>query len=218
MSNSELRRLESSETRRGPSRSFSVLIISALTALVGCSADGIVFATWTRTGIEISPAEGGQQSVAIGYERAEGITMPTRRTDDEGNSGPVMDEAYPTLSVFQMDSGSVLLAGLGTTRVHSVFAVGKAANLAAQSGAVFNAAGYEIVDDCEPLAESRNPTRKLVAALRGESTREAAMAAIKDNLLGADAVQDSGSARNAIALERCTPEGVDRLDAAAAAL
>jgi hypothetical protein len=73
-------------------------------------------------GIELNALEGGEQSIKVGYQRAEGVIMPVRKKGDQ-----LMDEAYPVISIYDMDTGPLLLRTLSTTRVKQVFATGRAA-------------------------------------------------------------------------------------------
>jgi len=107
-----------------------LLILSIVLAVVvttGCQ-NTLYFATGTQFGIEINAAEGGRQTAKIGYHRMEGVVMPLRRTDEQAEEGgKLKPAAYPVLSIFDLESGTLLLAGLGTTKVRQVFATGRAA-------------------------------------------------------------------------------------------
>ncbi len=108
-------------------RLVKILASGGLIALLlvinsGCAPSAIVFATSTMAGIELAPAEAGQQTAHIGYKRAEAVIMPTRN-----KKGELLSEAYPVSSAYRFETGRILLDGLGTTRIHQVFATGKAA-------------------------------------------------------------------------------------------
>jgi hypothetical protein len=115
-----------------------ILLASGLWVCVagtGCARDAIVFGTSTRFGIELNTTEAGQQGARVGYKRAEGVTMPTRyrevtTTPDGGKKKgdwKLRDKAFPVFAAFRFDTGSLLLAGLGTTEVEQRFATGQAA-------------------------------------------------------------------------------------------
>ena len=96
--------------------------IASLTG-VGCNSSAVLFSTGTQFGIELETVGTNTQSVKVGYQRHEGVTMPTR----VGRKGPLISEAYPVLSIFDYSSGSLLLGNLNGVKVKQVFATGKAA-------------------------------------------------------------------------------------------
>lgn len=133
---------------------FSIALAFASLCLSGCAKDAVIFSTSTRLGIELNTTEGGQQGVRIGYKRSEGVTMPQRKED-----GTLRDEAYPVFAAFRFDTGSVLLAGLGTTEIDQRFATGDAANAATSSESALSAmlaAKYVSTEASECLARWRS--------------------------------------------------------------
>lgn len=100
-----------------------ITLIGALPCLVSCQTNGLYFATGTQVGVELGVVSPNEQAVTVGYKRAEGVTMPTRRID-----GTLIPKAYPVLSIFDLKSGGFNLTKLGSLKVKQVFATGKAAN------------------------------------------------------------------------------------------
>lgn len=95
---------------------FLVILLS------GCVKDGVFFVSSTQLGIEVNTVEDGQQTARIGYSRSEATIMPVR----DGCYGELLPEAYPLLSVFEMDSGPLLVSAFTTTTVRQIFVTGKA--------------------------------------------------------------------------------------------
>ena len=95
---------------------FLVILLS------GCVKDGVFFVSSTQLGIEVNTVEDGQQTARIGYSRSEATIMPVR----DGCYGELLPEAYPLLSVFEMDSGPLLVSAFTTTAVRQIFVTGKA--------------------------------------------------------------------------------------------
>jgi hypothetical protein len=106
-------------------RSHQLLRLAAVAcsflAPSGCS-NTLLFTTGTQLGIEVNAAEGGQQTAKVGYQRFEGTVMPIRKRD-----GTIAEEVYPVLAVYSLETGTLLLGGLTTTKIRQVFATGKAA-------------------------------------------------------------------------------------------
>jgi hypothetical protein len=119
---------------------ISFSLVFALTAavlacgLLSACKNSVLFTTSTMLGVELNALEGGEQSVKVGYQRAEGVMMPVRKKD-----GKIMEEAYPVISLYDMDTGSLLLRALTTTRVKQVFATGRAAVKPTAAGAALKA-------------------------------------------------------------------------------
>ena len=112
---------------------FQKIALSGLAALallcaIGC-ANTVVVSTSTMIGVEINAADAGEQTAKVGYQRAEGVVMPIRKSKANVRCGEssIIPNAYPVISVFELKTGSLLLAGLGPLRLNSVFATGRAA-------------------------------------------------------------------------------------------
>ena len=156
--------------RRSINAGFAISLALSAAFFLGCAKDAVVFSTSTRLGIELNTTEAGQQGVRIGYKRSEGVTMPQRKED-----GTVREEAYPVFAAFRFDTGSVLLAGLGATKIDQRFATGEAADSATkteQSLAAMLATRYVETD-----------ASRCLAAWQQEGDRAANSAAIGDWLV-----------------------------------
>ena len=76
-------------------------------AFCGCQRN-LYFGTGTQFGLELNALEGGCQTVKLGFQRVEGVVMPLRRTaEDDANAPGQIKEAYPVLSIYDMDTGSL---------------------------------------------------------------------------------------------------------------
>lgn len=113
-------------------RKLSLLLVLLL-CFTACTKS-LIFATGTMVGIDVKTVEGGQQTANVGYERIEGAVMPVRKSD-----GELRQEAYSTLSIFDMDTGSLFTGAFTTTQIRQVFATGKAAQDASAVKAVVSA-------------------------------------------------------------------------------
>jgi hypothetical protein len=158
------------------------VIIAALLSS-GCTK-AIIFATSTRTGIEINAGEGGRAHAKIGFERIEALLAPMTERD-----GKLRGEAPSALALYDLRQGEsgVAVAGadapvntrFGLVRLRQVFATGRAAlpdssaqaMQALQSGLLPEA----VVGDAEALIRAIEdtpadqwPTSALLAAVRSE--------------------------------------------------
>lgn len=108
---------------------FAIVFVSVL---VGCT-NAMVFTSSYLAGIEITPAgNNGQQSVKVGLQKFEAVTMPACKTPGSGSSffepcQELMPEAYSLISMSDMSTGTLLLGGLTSVQIKQVFATGKAA-------------------------------------------------------------------------------------------
>ena len=194
-------------------------LLAVLALLAGCTAPrAVVFVTGTQLGIEVNTVEGGQQSAHVGYRRAEGVAMPLVAKYDEvvdkrgkpttNHVQVVMTNAYPVISLFQLDTGSLLVPATtqtatgssGPLRLHQVFATGRAAVIAVQSGAAkqdFATLSQRVAsDDSSKALQKWLDPDATHAARRDEikawlATQGPAVAAIKPSMFVWDAPHES---------------------------
>lgn len=155
------------------------LCLAAVAGLLagGCANRAVIFATTTRTAVEISAAEGGQQGVHVGFDRFEGVMMPLVHTNHGGQT-VTLAQAYPVYAEYEYATGGLTPASAtnGSALVlRQVFATGRAAtNVAVQRqvSADFQALqGSYVADDagdrlrCFWKPDGTNPNPGNTAAL-----------------------------------------------------
>ena len=153
----------------------TLVVVIASLAVSGCLKNAVVFATATRTGIEISPTNEGQPGVHVGYRRAEGVTMPT--TNEKGET---LKKAYPVMSAYAMGTGGLWPPQRITrTIVKQVFASGRAATQTNSSKAVLNAFTESVaVPPTGETGASAGAMRELLEAAPSSAKREQIAGAI----------------------------------------
>jgi hypothetical protein len=120
--------------------SRKTLLLALLVALSsnGC-ANAIVFATSYQLGIEVNAVENGQQTARVAVSKTEGVTMPVCKDPERWpleDCDDLRKQAYSTISMSDLQTGTLLLGALTTTRVRQVFATGDAAKEASAPKAV----------------------------------------------------------------------------------
>lgn len=120
--------------------------------LAGCAQDSVIFATSTTLGIDIETSNQTTAEVTIGYDRAEGVTMPLIREERRWRiykgftwfcNVPILKgllctpiyryrehEGFAVLAAAKVDTGAVLPTHLDgdATRIWQVFATGSVAS------------------------------------------------------------------------------------------
>lgn len=95
----------------------------------GCANNAVLFTTMTRTGVEISAVDGGKQSAHVGFERFEGVVMPTVYTNTSGET-VTLKQAYPVYAEYEYATGGLTPASATNDSaliLRQVFATGRAA-------------------------------------------------------------------------------------------
>ncbi len=169
-------------------RPLLVLVVAATAAAsMGC-ARAVVFATGTRVGIELNAVENGQQTVMVGYKRSEGVFMPVREEDDEAPR----KTAFSTLSASNFETGTLLLAGLGSTKVKSVFATGAAASEYNAPKSVSKALHAMYSEILSPEVDWLNSELRASLAAMPDPRKDAARKAVWSELVGNEEVGGEG--------------------------
>ena len=105
--------------------------VALLVTLGGC-VNAVVFSTSNHIGIDLNALEGGQQSAKVGIQREEAVAMPVcaNAADWKHPSRPctgIRKQAYSTMAASEVQTGTLLLAGLTSVQIAQVFATGTAA-------------------------------------------------------------------------------------------
>jgi hypothetical protein len=117
-----------------PAIALAVLAGACATSDSG-SVRHVVFSTGTLVGVDIEALGTNGQGARVGYQRLEFVSLPTEKPD-----GSQVDAAFPVVSLFAMDTGSLLTASPTMMRVLQVFATGEAATQVKAPEAVASAA------------------------------------------------------------------------------
>jgi hypothetical protein len=196
--------------------------------LAGC-ARTLLFTTTSVLGVDMNVGEGGQETVKVGINRFDGVSMPACIDDQPWYSTKaclrVMPKAYATLSVYDVNVGWQRVPGLASTDVTQVFATGHAAldenAMESVAGSVAAIKGVNLVppDVLKPVSRlikalkqaNSVEQQKLIAAVNRHLAKTAAKPGEAQALID-DAAEDEHQRAKLIALLQEVEETVSTIE------